>query len=206
LLSTAHIWLKQYPWLAQEGQRLALNLGVEKEGLRVTHQGLISKLPHPKALGSKLTHPSITTDYSEALLEFITPVLSSSTAVLETLEQLHRFTLDSVDHEWIWPASMPCRIERELDVLIADYGISNTGMLKHVYRHGLWHRYGRIMQCIAGVHFNFSLPDSFWQGVSETDLTDVRSDQYFSIIRNFRRYSWLLMYLFGASPCVDASF
>ena len=50
--------------------------GVEKEGLRITPRGSISLSPHPVQLGAALTHPHITTDYSEALLELITPALS----------------------------------------------------------------------------------------------------------------------------------
>lgn len=189
-----------------------MNIGVEKEGLRVTPSGKIASTPHPEVLGATLTHPFITTDYSEALLEFITPVLGDSEAVLTYLDQLHQWALMGMGQEVIWPCSMPCRIDHELDVPIAEYGTSNIGRLKQVYRHGLWHRYGRIMQCIAGIHYNVSLNDGFWQqlpqaaGIDSSVLKDIKTQQYFGIIRNFRRYSWLLMYLFGASPCVDASF
>ncbi len=56
--------------------------GLEKESLRVGPDGSIAQTPHPAALGSALTHPWITTDYSEALLEFITPPLDSAAAAL----------------------------------------------------------------------------------------------------------------------------
>ena len=46
--------------------------GIEKESLRVISDGHLAMTPHPRALGSALTHPSLTTDYSEALLELIT--------------------------------------------------------------------------------------------------------------------------------------
>jgi len=52
-------------------------VGLEKESMRVGPDGSIAQTPHPAALGSALTHPFITTDYSEALLEFITPPLDS---------------------------------------------------------------------------------------------------------------------------------
>jgi len=72
-------------------------------------------------------------------------------------------------------------------------------------------RYGRMMQSIAGAHYNLSLPDGFWslwqQALgNQQSLKDFKSDQYFWLIRNFRRRSWLLMLLFGASPALDASF
>jgi glutamate--cysteine ligase len=53
--------------------------GIEKESLRINRDGSISLSPHPVQLGAALTHPNITTDYSEALLELITPALSDGT-------------------------------------------------------------------------------------------------------------------------------
>ena len=190
--------------------------GVEKEGLRITEDGHIAQDPHPQALGSTLTHPSITTDYSEALLEFITPTGTEVEETVRYLRNLHRFTLQNMPGEAIWPASMPCLLEGDESIPIAEYGSSNIGQLKHVYRQGLGVRYGRIMQSIAGIHYNFSLPDEFWpvyrdklsaQKIdTEGSLQDFKSQHYFSLIRNFRRYSWILHYLFGASPVLDKSF
>jgi len=189
---------------------LKLFKGIEKEGLRVNDNSEISQLPHPSSLGSALTHPSITTDYSEALLEFITPVGDKGEDVLSFLDHVHRYTYPNIKGQWIWPASMPGVIKQELDVPIAHYGESHLGQLKHVYRHGLWHRYGRKMQCIAGLHFNFSVGEGYWSTLADAqDVTcdqDFVSQEYFGLIRNFRRYSWLLLYLFGASPALDASF
>ncbi len=185
--------------------------GVEKEGLRVDRNGFIAQTPHPKALGSALTHPSITTDYSEALLELITPVCSSTGEMLESLRNIHRFVQQNLGDEVFWAASMPCELDGDASIPIAEYGSSNIGRLKHVYRQGLAVRYGRMMQSIAGAHYNLSLPDSFWQiwqhalG-NQQSLKDFKSDQYFWLIRNFRRRSWLLMLLFGSSPALDASF
>lgn len=189
---------------------LQFNRGIEKEGLRTTKDGRISHESHPKALGATLTHPSITTDYSEALLEFISPVKADADAVLKFLEEVHQFTYSQLGEETIWPASMPCEVEDELDVPIAQYGASNLGQLKHVYRRGLWHRYGRIMQSIAGLHYNFSVNEELWdvlaQQCGQAPTQDFVSARYFGLIRNFRRYSWLLNYLFGASPALDKSF
>lgn len=193
--------------------------GVEKEGLRIDRENAIAQTPHPSVLGSTLTHPSITTDYSEALLEFITPKDDSIDNTIKYLTDLHRFTVANIDQELVWPASMPCKLAGDESVPIAEYGSSNIGQLKHVYRQGLGLRYGRIMQSIAGIHYNFSLPDTFWQAyfdklkqansactVDGQSLQDFKSTHYFSLIRNFRRYSWILAYLFGASPVLDKSF
>ncbi len=190
--------------------------GIEKEGLRADENHDISQSNHPEALGHPLTHPSITTDYSEALLELITPVEGSREALLDTLEKTHQHVANNIGNEVLWAGSMPCRIDGDESIRIAEYGDSNLGQLKYVYRQGLGVRYGRIMQSIAGLHYNFSIHDNFWKALqnikrdenqqTEQSLQDFKSEQYFALIRNFRRYSWLLMYLFGASPALDASF
>ncbi|WP_404367554.1 glutamate--cysteine ligase [Marinobacter sp.] len=185
--------------------------GVEKEGLRVDQDGFIAQTPHPEGLGSALTNPRITTDYSEALLELITPVCSNTEELLGSLADIHRFVQSHLGDELLWPASMPCRLDGDASIPIAEYGSSNIGRLKHVYRQGLAVRYGRMMQSIAGTHYNLSLPDTFWEFWQQAmgddqKLRDFKSQQYFWLIRNFRRRSWLLMLLFGASPALDASF
>lgn len=195
-----------------QSEGLPFMRGIEKEGLRATAQHEISQADHPKALGHPLTHPTITTDYSEALTELITPVKKTREELLQSLTEIHQQVAASIGDETLWPGSMPCLMYGENSIRIAEYGDSNIGKLKHVYRQGLGVRYGRIMQSIAGLHFNFSLSDGFWQNLQNTmkandlSLQDFKSQQYFALIRNFRRYSWLLMYLFGASPSLDKSF
>ena len=185
--------------------------GIERECLRVTDEGRLAQTPHPEALGSALTNEQITTDYSESLLEFITPALADPAQVLENLEEIHRFVYTKLGDVYLWSPSMPCALPAEEDIPIAEYGSSNIGKLKHVYRKGLALRYGRTMQCIAGIHYNFSLPETLWPLLrasegSEEDARDYQSSAYIALIRNFRRYSWLLMYLFGASPTLDKGF
>ncbi|MCJ9710393.1 glutamate--cysteine ligase, partial [Bordetella hinzii] len=136
--------------------------GVEKEGLRVDAQGALALTPHPSGLGSALTNEQVTTDYSEALLELITGTHTSVDSLLAELRDTHRFVYSVLDGEFIWNQSMPARLPPEAEIPIAWYGKSNTAMLKHVYRRGLAERYGKTMQCIAGVHYNFSLPDALW--------------------------------------------
>lgn len=185
--------------------------GVEKEGLRINYAGELSRKNHPLGLGSALTNSNITTDYSEALLEFITPVFKAPEAAIQFLEKLHRFTYSHLKEELIWAGSMPCHIPDAASIPIARFGTSNIGQLKHIYRIGLEHRYGKMMQIIAGIHYNFSLPDDFWRAFQEqqenTETSQsFRSSSYFKMIRNFRRHSWLLIYLFGATPALDDSF
>jgi len=185
--------------------------GIERECLRVTGEGRLAQTPHPEALGAALTNEQITTDYSESLLELITPALANPADTLESLDKIHRFAYSKLGSEYIWSPSMPCPLPAEADIPIAYYGTSNIGKLKYVYRQGLALRYGKTMQCIAGIHYNFSLPEAIWPVLKqdakfEGDDRDFQSESYIGLIRNFRRYSWLLMYLFGASPALDASF
>lgn len=185
--------------------------GVEKESLRVTPDGHIAQTPHPRALGSTLTHPAITTDYSEALLEFITPPQAGPDATLDMLADIHAFAYRHLGDELLWATSMPCAVEGDAGVPIADYGSSNMGMMKHIYRRGLGYRYGRVMQTISGIHFNYSLPESFWPAFQAHErrtesLQTVTADAYFGLIRNFQRYGWIIPYLFGASPAICKSF
>ena len=185
--------------------------GIEKESLRVTPNGKLALTPHPLALGSALTHPYITTDYSEALLEFITPVHSDVDSLLEHLTNSHQFTYQHLNEEALWCASMPCILTGDKDIPIARYGHSNSGRMKNIYRAGLANRYGKSMQTIAGIHYNFSVSDQFWtflqyQQKSTLSLTDFKTEGYFGLIRNFRRYFWLLLYLFGAAPAVCRTF
>ena len=182
--------------------------GIEKEGLRVDATGTLSKRPHPAALGSALTHPRITTDYSEALLELITGTHSSVDNLMAELNEVHRVVATTLADEVMWNHSMPAHLPEDHQIPIGWYGTSNTGMIKHVYRKGLAERYGRTMQCIAGLHYNFSFDELIWDllDLPQPTAQDRRSAGYISLIRNFTRYSWLLMYLFGASPALSTDF
>jgi glutamate--cysteine ligase len=189
----------------------ANQIGLEKESLRVNTTGGLAHTSHPESLGSALTHPYITTDYSEALVEFITPPFSKIADALQFLQNTQKFVYQNLQHEILWATSMPCVVAGESSIPLARYGSSNAGTMKTVYRRGLGYRYGRVMQVIAGVHFNFSLADSFWPvyQVLEQDRNSLQNfinHSYFAMIRNSQRFGWLVPYLFGASPAVCKSF
>lgn len=197
---------------AGASERLRGNrIGLEKEGLRASAAGHLAMSPHPRALGSALTHPYITTDFSEALLELITPPTSRVEEVLAFLADLHAYVYRCLGDELIWGTSMPCVLEGGASIPLAHYGTSNAGTMKTIYRRGLGNRYGRTMQVIAGLHFNFSFADEFLdayeaiQGV-EGDVVAFRSDVQMGMIRNLQRVGWIVPYLFGASPAVCSSF
>ncbi len=206
LVESLQILQKQTPFFDQ------IKRGIERECLRTTPQSSLAPSMHDKKLGSKLTHPSITTDYSENLLEFITAPHSSVDALMTELMQLHAYTAQAIPEERLWPMSMPCILGSDDSIRIADYGTSHSGQIKMHYRRGLSHRYGRHMQCIAGLHYNFSLPLSFWEVWHDKfdpchhTLQDCINANYMRLIRNYLKHAWLIFMIMGASPACDRSF
>ncbi|HEU4515685.1 MAG TPA: glutamate--cysteine ligase [Steroidobacteraceae bacterium] len=185
--------------------------GVEREALRVTPDGRISQKPHPRSLGSALTHPNITTDYSEALIELVTPPFPSAWELQQYLCDIHQFVYSELGEEFLWATSMPCAIGGDAEIPIAEYGTSNIGRMKHVYRVGLGLRYGRMMQAISGIHYNYSFPERLWpvfEAVTESRLRGqaLIDDAYFALLRNYRRFGWIILFLFGVSPAMCRSF
>lgn len=202
--------LQQLAQPANKNALTQLSRGIEREGLRITSEGHLAQTGHPEALGSTLTHPYITTDYAENLLEFITPVAQSIEQTLAQLTDIHRYTYQHLGDELLWPLSMPCVVGAAKDIQIARYGSSHSGLMKTLYRRGLTYRYGGAMQIIAGVHYNFSLPAPLWQSLAslqqqQADTTFI-SAGYLGLIRNYKRVCWLIPYLFGASPALCQSF
>ena len=194
------------PQILQGGRK-----GVEKESLRVMPSGALAQTPHPRRLGSALTNENITTDYSESLIELVTPAFTTSWELLQYLLDLHQFVYRHLDDELLWATSMPGAIERDEDIPIAQFGPSHVGQMKTIYRRGLGLRYGRMMQAISGVHFNYSFPLPFWEAYADSLKSrdhgaQFISARYFDLLRNYRRYGWIVLYLFGVSPVVCKSF
>jgi glutamate--cysteine ligase len=205
---------RRIEWLVSHGPAGILAggpKGIEKESLRVLPDGKLADSPHPVALGSAMSNKFITTDFSEAQLEFVTPAYGSTWETLRVLCEIHQFSYAHLDEELLWVASMPCLMAGDADIPLARYGSSNIGRMKTIYRNGLGHRYGRKMQTISGVHFNYSLPLDFWPSYQDSEKSklsadDFRSAAYMGLVRNFRRMGWLVLYLFGASPALCKSF
>lgn len=187
-------------------------IGLEKESLRVAASGGLAQTRHPNALGSALTNPYVTTDFAEAMPELITPPCDSIREALTFLDDIQQFVYSNLDaDEILWATSMPCVVEGGDSVPIAEYGPSNSGMMKTIYRRGLGHRYGRTMQVIAGVHFNYSFSAAFWDAYQTLENNTAPRQQfidehYMGLVRNTLRFGWLIPYLFGASPAVCKSF
>lgn len=186
--------------------------GVEREALRVSPDGRIAHTPHPQALGSALASDHVTTDFSEALIELVTPAFGTSRELLQYLCELHQFVYLHLDEELLWASSMPGPLSGDAEVPTARYGSSHIGRMKYVYREGLRHRYGALMQAISGVHFNYSFPAHLWEAYADIraqragDQQPFRSASYFDLLRNYRRLAWVVLYLFGTSPVVGRDF
>ncbi|EKY3233773.1 glutamate--cysteine ligase [Cronobacter malonaticus] len=204
-VSQALAWLTEHPEALKGIRR-----GLERETLRVTPEGELATTGHPESLGSALTHKWITTDFAEALLEFITPVDGDIDHMLTVMRDIHRHTARALGDERMWPLSMPCYIKEGQDIELAQYGTSNIGRFKTLYRSGLKNRYGALMQTISGVHYNFSLPLAFWQAKCQVEDAESGKEAisagYFRLIRNYYRFGWVIPYLFGASPAICSSF
>ena len=197
------------PQVLQGGRK-----GVEKESLRVTPSGRIAQTPHPRGVGSALTNEHITTDFSESLIELVTPPFTHSWELLQYLLDLHQFIYGHLGDELLWATSMPGAVAGDADIPIAQYGKSNVAQMKTVYRRGLGLRYGRMMQAISGVHFNYSFPARFWEAWADVrgvhaaagGNQQFKSEGYFELLRNYRRHGWIVLYLFGVSPVVTRDF
>jgi glutamate--cysteine ligase len=200
--------------LVNSGERAVLRggrKGVEKESLRVSSDGGLVHTRHPEALGAPLTNEHITTDFSESLIELVTPPFGEAWELLQYLCDIHQFVYRHLNDELLWATSMPCAISGDASIPLAQFGNSNVGRMKTIYRRGLGERYGRIMQAISGVHFNYSFAPKLWGVLEDVNQSkqprqDFVSEQYFGVLRNYRRYGWLVLYLFGTSPAVSNSF
>src|SRR5215475_1614455 len=173
------------PQILQGGRK-----GVEKESLRVRPDGKLATTAHPRSLGSALTNVHITNDYSESLIELVTPAFTTSWELLQYLLDLHQFVYRHLGDELLWATSMPGAIARDEDIPIAEFGSSHVGTMKNVYRRGLSLRYGRMMQAISGVHFNYSFPLPFWEAYAAAGGARAHDAQfvsacYFDLLRNY---------------------
>lgn len=197
----------------EEGGRILKggNFGLELESQRVTADGGLALTPHPAVFGSKIENSRITTDFSESQIEMVTPAFQTAEEVYASLDAIRREVENGVGDELLWPLSMPPRLPDEEMIPIARFDDTEEGREKEAYRIGLANRYGKKMQMISGIHYNFSFRDELVDFLYEKSGKDqIRSEfidgLYFALTRNFLRYRWLLIYLFGASPACDATY
>ncbi len=177
--------------------------GIEKENVRVDTDGKLSMTPHNVLLGNKETNPYITTDFSDSQVEMITPPLPSINEVHGFIETIHDIITDSIGNELLWPQSTPPILPDENEIPIAKYG--KEKIKNEIYREDLAKKYGKKRQMISGLHFNYSITDRFITQLQSKHFNDVTKQQltndlYLRITRNFMRYRWFIVWLFGQSP------
>ncbi|PWJ41081.1 bifunctional glutamate--cysteine ligase GshA/glutathione synthetase GshB [Sediminitomix flava] len=186
------------------------NFGIEKENARVDKNGKLALTPHPSVFGDKAKHPFITTDFSESQIEMITPPMPSINEAMGFLQTIHDIVSLELDKgEYLWPQSAPPILPKDEEIPIARYGDSDTSAEE--YREMLSTIYGRKVQLISGVHFNFSFTEEWMERLykasgEETSLNEFRNRLYMKLSRNFFRYRWLLIWLFGKSPAVHKTY
>lgn len=190
--------------------------GLECEALRVTAEGVLSTTEHPAVFGNKLNNPYFTTDYAEQQLEMITPPLESLEETYDWALALSRIAQLEArkSDERLWPCSMPCPLPAEDEIQIARYDDSEAGRAAYAYRELLAKRYSKARQMLSGVHFNLSFNDEFLRELFESgelefvgeSFKDFKNFCYLKVARNFNRFSWLPVYLFGVTPFYHNSF
>lgn len=196
------------------------NYGIEREALRVYKDGNLAQSPHPEVFGSKNNNQYITTDFAECQIEMITPPLDTQKQVYDFTNALYDISVSEIGNEYLWPQSMPSIVPDDNDIKIAKYDNNEKGNIAHEYRKKLIKKYGGKKQLICGIHYNFSLNEDFIKKLYDYDkdnkfssmnnqhnreesenirYMDFKNSIYLKIARNYLRYRWIIVYLFGAS-------
>ena len=187
------------------------NYGVEREALRTLLNGHLALTPHPNAFGEKVMNPYITTDFSESQLELITPVFNSLEETYDFLNILYDIVALELKDEYIWPQSMPCIIPDDDNIPIADFRKCEKGEEARKYREKLFQKYGGKKQLISGIHYNFSFNETIFEKLYKelqpnASYKTFKDSLNLKVVRNYLRYRWLLIYLFGGTAVVHDSY
>lgn len=182
--------------------------GIEKENLRVNPDGKLSLTEHPEVFGDKKENPYIKTDFSESQVEVITPALKSIREVYDYLENLTDIVNNNIGQELLWPQSAPAILPEEKQILLANFGEGEVGEREIKYREFLSERYGKKVQMISGIHYNFSFDDKLIKALNtkNEDFKEFKNKIYMKVARNIMLHRWFLIYLTGASPFMHESY
>lgn len=187
------------------------NFGIEREGLRVDKNGVLSEKPHPSIFGDKMCNPYITTDFSESQIELITPVFSNTKETYNFLNSLYDITVNELEDEYLWPQSMPSIIPEDKFIPLAKFCECKEGKIQREYREELLLKYGGKKQLISGIHYNFSFNENIIKKLHENsdknlDYKIFKNNIYLKVTRNYLRYRWLIIYLLGCTSVVHETF
>ena len=186
------------------------NFGIEKENVRVDYSGHLAMTKHPDVFGDKLKNPYITTDFSESQVEMITPSMDTIEETYNFLESLHDIVSLELKDEFLWPQSTPPSLPDEEDIPVSKFEETCEGNRAQKYRDYLSQKYGKQKQLLSGIHYNFSFKDEFldllYRESESSDFKLFKDDIYLKISRNFFKYRWILIYLFGANPSIHGTY
>lgn len=181
-------------------------IGLEKESLRLKQDGNLSEYPHSAEWGTRTQQPYIQTDFADSQLELITPPVKTAKEALKWLAASHQIVQTTMteqhDDELLWPFSGPGLLPDDPEVIkIAQ--LENPD--EYQYRAYLAEIYGKPVQLLCGIHYNFQInPSLIEEKVSEFNqnlsIKEVTNDLYLTLGRNYLRYRWLLTYFLGATP------
>lgn len=184
------------------------NFGLEKENLRVDYNGHLALTPHPAVFGDKKKNPYITVDFSESQVEMITPSFKKVKDTYYFMENLHDIVTENLDGEYLWPQSLPPIVPEEDKIPVAQF---KQDKASEEYRDNLAKKYGKYLQLLSGIHYNFSfdsdfINDFYKKSGYEGSYKDFKNELYMKVARNYMKHSWLLVYLLGASVVIHKSY
>lgn len=203
--------LKEFKNLFHKKELLKGEIGIEREMLRVTSDGILANTDHPEVFGSKLSNQYITTDFSESQIEIITPTMKTSKEAHNFLVALYDIVAMEIGDEYLWPQSMPSIIPSEEEIVIAKFDDCPPGVNAQQYREFLLKKYGGKKQLVSGIHYNFSFGEDLLEKLYRNNNENIsyqefKNNIYLKIARNYLRYHWLLIYLLGGTGVVHSSY
>ena len=183
------------------------NVGLEKEGLRVTRDGFMAQTRDPF-----IGNPNIVKDFSENQTEINTPVCSCVREAVDHLEEYSAYIRKTIggmaEPELLWPFSNPPYIRDESDIPVAQY--EGDERVKTEYRNYLAGRYGKYMMPFSGIPYNYSFSDELLQAeykaVGFGSFREFKDHFYVSLASKMLVYNWLIVAVTAASPILDISY
>ena len=184
------------------------NIGLEKEGHRVTQNGRMARTPHPFSP----LEPHITRDFSENQMEINTDPFPNAHEAVASLGEITRQVQQTLatlpEREYLWPFSNPPFLQDEKDIPIAIFEGPQAG--KTSYRRYLANNYGKYKMIFSGIHLNFSFSDELLEEDFKlsggNDFQTYKNLLYLKVAEKAAEYGWILTFLTAASPLMDASF
>lgn len=182
-------------------------IGLEKEALRVTQDGLFSNTANPFTDEEHIVY-----DFCENQTEINTEAYDS---VKQAIDKLEKYTVKIIKYlsrmdkpELLWLFSNPPYIRNEDDIPIARLDLNEP--YKREYREKLDKRYGKYKMSLSGIHVNYSFADELlledFKLSGYKKYNEYKNNLYIKLAKNAAIYAWIVTILTAASPVVDSSY